>query len=53
MIKILNPCLRKNYISLVVGYHIFIYGRINLNNNFLNDCYIYNLNKKKWDLLDF
>ena len=53
MIKILNPCLRKNHISLVVGYHIFIYGGINLNNNFLNDCWIYDLNKKKWDLLDF
>ena len=47
------PCLRKNHISLLVGNHIFIYGGIDSNNNFLNDCWIYDLSKRKWDLLDF
>ena len=52
-IKILYPCLRKNHVSLFIGSTIFIYGGVDSNNNFLNDCWIYDLNKKKWDLLDF
>ena len=51
--RVLYPCLRKNHISLLVGNHIFIYGGIDSNNNFLNDCWIYDLSKRKWDLLDF
>ena len=51
--RALYPCLRKNHISLLVGNHIFIYGGIDSNNNFLNDCWIYDLSKRKWDLLDF
>ena len=51
--SILYPCLRKNHVSLFFGSYIFIYGGIDSNNNFLNDCWIYDLNKKKWDLLDF
>ena len=51
--KVLYPCLRKNHASLILGSYIFIYGGIDSNNNFLNDCWIYDLNKKKWDLLDF
>ena len=53
MNKVLYPCLRKNHASLILGSYIFIYGGIDSNNNFLNDCWIYDLNKKKWDLLDF
>lgn len=51
--RILFPSPRKNHVSLIVGSHIFIYGGINPNNNFLNDCWIYDLNKDRWDLLDF
>ena len=53
MNKLLYPCLRKNHASLFLGSSIFIYGGIDSNNNFLNDCWIYDLNKRKWDLLDF
>ena len=52
-IKIISPRLRKNHISLLIGNHILIYGGIDCNNNYLNDCWIYDLSKKKWDLLDF
>ena len=51
--KILLPCLRKNHVSLFFGNYVFIYGGIDPNNNFLNDCWIYDLTKRKWDLLDF
>ena len=52
-IKSLSPCLRKNHVSLLIGNHIFIYGGIDTDNNFLNDCWIYDLTKRKWDVLDF
>ena len=52
-VKLLYPCLRKNHVSLFFGSSIFIYGGIDSNNNYLNDCWIYDLNKRKWDLLDF
>ena len=51
--SLLHPCLRKNHVSLFLGSCIFMYGGIDSNNNFLNDCWIYDLNKRKWDLLDF
>ena len=51
--KFLYPCLRKNHVSLFMGSCIFMYGGIDSNNNYLNDCWIYDLNKRKWDLLDF
>ena len=51
--RFLYPCLRKNHVSLFMGSSIFMYGGIDTNNNYLNDCWIYDLNKRKWDLLDF
>ena len=47
------PCLRRNHISLLIGTNIFIYGGINQNKNYLNDCWIYDLNTKKWSILEF
>ena len=51
--KLLFPCLRKAHVSLFFGNYVFIYGGIDPNNNFLNDCWIYDLTRRKWDLLDF
>ena len=51
--KIIYPCLRRNHVSLIIGSSIFVYGGISPNKGFLNDSWIYDLNTKKWDLLDF
>ena len=51
--KSLFPCLRRNHVSLIIGCTIFVYGGISTNKEFLNDCWIYDINTKKWDLLDF
>ena len=47
------PTLRRNHISLLIGYNIFIYGGINQNKVYLNDCWVYDLNTKKWSILEF
>jgi len=51
--KILYPSLRRNHVSLLIGSSIFVYGGINTNKNYLNDCWTYDINKGKWDLVDF
>ena len=51
--KVMVPCLRRNHISIVIGSTIFVYGGVNINKNFLNDCWIYDLNTGKWDLIEF
>jgi hypothetical protein len=51
--KAIFPCLRRNHVSLIVGSTILIYGGISTNENYLNDCWIYDLKNGKWDLLDF
>ena len=51
--KILCPCLRRNHASLIIGNFIFVYGGISPEKKFLNDCWIYDMNKGKWDLVDF
>ena len=51
--KVMVPCLRRNHISIVIGSTIFVYGGININKNFLNDCWIYDLNTGKWDLIEY
>ena len=47
------PCLRRNHISLLIGINIFIYGGINQSKMTLNDCWIYDLIKNKWSILEF
>ena len=51
--KVLFPCLRRNHISLIIGSTILVYGGISPSENYLNDCWVYDLNIGKWDLLDF
>ena len=47
------PCLRRNHVSLLIGSNIFIYGGINQSKITLNDCWIYDLNKQRWSILEF
>ena len=47
------PCLRRNHISLLIGTNIFIYGGISQSKTSLNDCWIYDLIKNKWSVLEF
>ena len=47
------PCLRRNHISLLIGTNIFIYGGISQSKKALNDCWIYDLIKNKWSILEF
>ena len=47
------PCLRRNHISLLIGTNIFIYGGINQSKTCLNDCWVYDLIKSKWSILEF
>ena len=47
------PCLRRNHVSLLIGSNIFIYGGINQSKTSLNDCWIYDLIKHKWSVLEF
>ena len=47
------PCLRRNHISLVIGTNLFIYGGINQSKICLNDCWIYDLIKNEWSILEF
>ena len=47
------PCLRRNHVSLLIGTNLFIYGGINQSKTCLNDCWIYDLNKHKWSILEF
>ena len=51
--KVMVPCLRRNHISIIIGTTIFVYGGINTNENFLNDCWIFDLTTQKWDLVEF
>ena len=51
--KLIFPCLRRNHTSLIIGSTIFLYGGVSIDKNYLNDCWIYDINTKKWDLLDF
>ena len=50
---VIYPCLRRNHVSLIVGSTLLIYGGISVNENYLNDCWVYDLKIGKWDLLDF
>lgn len=53
--KIINknvPCLRKNHVSVLVGYTILVYGGINQNEEFLNDAWIYNIRSREWSVLN-
>ena len=47
------PSLRRNHISLLIGNNIFVYGGINQNKTYLNDCWICDLNTRKWSILEF
>ena len=47
------PCLRRNHVSLLIGSNLFIYGGINQSKTCLNDCWIYDLIKNKWTILEF
>jgi hypothetical protein len=47
------PCLRRNHISLLIGTNIFIYGGISQSKTTLNDCWIYDIIKNKWTVLEF
>ena len=47
------PCLRRNHVSLLIGTNLFIYGGINQSKTCLNDCWIYDLIKHKWSILEF
>ena len=47
------PCLRRNHISIIVGSHILLYGGFNIDGKYLNDCWIYDINSGKWDILQF
>ena len=47
------PCLRRNHVSLLIGSNLFIYGGINQSKTCLNDCWIYDLIKNKWSILEF
>ena len=47
------PSLRRNHISITVGSHIFLYGGFNTNGKYLNDCWIYDINSGKWEILQF
>ena len=40
--------LRRNHIACCIGNQIFIHGGIDEEGNFLNDCYLLNLNPLKW-----
>jgi len=45
---IIDPKLRRNHISCVVGGQILFHGGIDLNNEILDDIIILNLNPLKW-----
>jgi len=51
--KILIPCLRRSHISILLGEYIFVYGGIDPNRKFLNDCWIYNITTNRWNLLEY
>ena len=47
------PCLRRNHLTISVGSHILLYGGFNIDGKFLNDCWIYDINSGRWDILQF
>lgn len=47
------PEIRKNHISLLIGKTIFLYGGETPSKKYLNDCWIYDLTKNKWSLVDY
>ena len=51
--KNIFPEHRRNHISLLIGYTIFLYGGIDKNGNYLNDCWIYDIKINKWFLLEY
>ncbi len=47
-----KPKARRNHIACAIGKHMFIHGGINEEGEYLNDCYILNINNLKWMKLD-
>ena len=45
---IIDPKLRRNHISCLIGSQILFHGGINLDNEILNDIILLNLNPLKW-----
>ena len=45
---IIDPRLRRNHISCLIGQQILFHGGIDLDNEVLNDCLLLNLNPLKW-----
>jgi hypothetical protein len=52
-IHINTPCLRRNHTSILIGTTIFVYGGINQQGTYLNDCWVYNLKSSPgWQCVD-
>ena len=47
-----TPCLRRNHTSILIGTTIFLYGGINQQGTYLNDCWVYNLKSPGWQSVD-
>ena len=52
-ISTLAPCLRRNHVSILIGATIFIYGGQNIQKEYINDCWIYDIPKDKWSIVEF
>ena len=48
-----TPCLHRNHTSILIGTTIFVYGGINQQGTYLNDCWVYNLKfSPGWQCVD-
>ena len=52
-ISTLAPCLRRNHTSILIGATIFIYGGLNTQKEYINDCWIYDIPTNKWSIVEF
>ena len=44
----LKPCLRRNHISVLIGHSLFLYGGLDQEKKYLNDCWVYDLKENYW-----